>query len=241
MGIAVGYYDGDNDLDFGISNIGPTVLARNNGDGTFSDVATAAHVDRPLAWASEQSVTWGMAFFDFNLDRWEDLYVASGPVGDLPQQPNEVFANLGDGTFADLSAVSGADLLGSSRGVAFADYDHDGRMDMFVMNQGGKPRLYRNISDVSGLHWLEVHLTGTSSNRDACGARLVLTVEGQSMVREVMCGSISLASGSDPTVHFGLGSVAGPVGLSIEWPAGGRQVIDDPTIDQVLEVTEPPA
>ena len=239
MGIAIGDYDGDQDLDFAISNIGPTVLARNDGDGSFSEVAGAAGVARPTQDAQTQSVTWALGFFDFNLDRWVDLFVAAGPIGDIPTQPNEVFANLGDGTFADLSAASGADLLGSSRGVAFADYDRDGLMDLFVMNQNGSPRLYRNVTQASGLHWLEVHLTGTASNRDACGARLVLTIEGQAMVREVMCGSISLASGSDPTVHFGLGTTPGPASLSVEWPSGKQQVIADPAVDRVLEVTEP--
>src|SRR5207247_1235789 len=135
MGIGVGDPDGDQDLDLAVSNVGPTVLARNRGDGTFQDVATAARVDRPWQDARTPSITWGLAFADLNLDGWEDLYVAAGPlVSPSIPLPNEILVNDGSGRFLDLSAGSGADDPGTSRGMAFADYDRDGRMDLFVVN-----------------------------------------------------------------------------------------------------------
>jgi hypothetical protein len=239
MGIGIGDFDRDLDLDMAVSNIHATVLARNNGDGTFTDVAAAAGMGRPYQSAGVPSVTWGLIFADLNLDGWEDLFVAAGGTNDVPQQPEAVFANAGDGTFLDLSALSGADHKGSSRGVAVADYDRDGLLDLYVVDKAGSPRLYRNVTATTGYHWLEVDLTGTASNRDACGAQLVLAVAGGRLLREVFCGSISLSSGSDTTVHFGLGSDTAPTKLVVRWPSGARQVVNRPAVDQVLHLTEP--
>src|SRR5439155_566092 len=94
------------------------------------------------------------------------------------------------------------------RGVAIADYDRDGRLDAYVLNRLGSPILYRNTTATSG-HWLEVDLTGTMSNRDGCGARLIVTAGGTRQLREVFCGSVGLSSGSDTVVHFGLAGVVG--------------------------------
>ncbi|MBA3553056.1 MAG: CRTAC1 family protein [Actinobacteria bacterium] len=239
MGIGVGDYDGDLDLDFAVSNIAGNVLARNNGDGTFTNVAAAAGVERPTQVAGVNAITWGLAFWDFNLDTREDLFVAAGSLGGAPSQPDEVFVNAGGGRFLDLSAPSGTADPQTGRGVAFADYDRDGRVDLYVVNQFGRPVLYRNVTSTSGAHWLEVRAVGTASNRDGCGARLILTVGRVRMLREVFCGSTSLGSGSDPTVHFGLGSAGGIGGLEILWPSGVRQVLPRVAIDRLVTVVEP--
>jgi hypothetical protein len=239
MGIGIGDYDRDLDLDLAISNIGPTVVARNEGDGTFAEVGGALGVDRRSQSLGVISITWALVFADLNVDGWEDLFVAAGSLADTPLQPDEVFVNAGGTGFLDLSALGGADDPGSGRGVAVADYDRDGLLDLYVVNKGGSPRLYRNVTVVPGHHWLEVDLTGTTSNRDACGARLILTVDGARLLRQVFCGSTSLSSGSDTVVHFGLGADPEPSRLVIEWPSGLRQVIDRPAVDRVLSVTEP--
>ena len=88
-------------------------------------------------------------------------------------QPNELFVNDGTGdTFLDVSAATGADDTGDSKGVAFADYDRDGDIDLFVVDQGGAPQLLRNDTPRGSNHWLEVDTVGTSSDRDGCGARV---------------------------------------------------------------------
>jgi hypothetical protein len=240
MGVAVGDEDGDGNLDLAISNIGTNVLLRGDGAGTFIDRAAALGAARPFQTATDQSVTWGLAFQDLNLDGWEDLYVASGSLGGTEPQPNEVFVNRGDGRgFLDLSAVSGADDPGSSRGVAFADFDRDGRVDVFVVDQVGHPRLYRNVTPTSGMHWLEVQTGGTASNRDGCGARITATIGDRRVVREVFCGSVGLASGSDRTVHLGLGTATTVDRLEIEWPSGTVQQLQDVAVDQLETVVEP--
>jgi hypothetical protein len=244
MGIAVGDFDRDLRFDLALSNVEPNRLLWNRGKDGFIDVARRARVDRPFQQATKRSVTWGLEFADLNLDGWEDLYVAAGYLVDYlgdPDTPqrNELFVNRGGGRFADLSAPSRADDPGQSRGVALADYDRDGRVDVYVVNQGGAPRLYRNITPMVGRHWLQVDTVGTVSNRDGCGARLVLTVRRQSMLRQVACGSTSVSSSSDATVHFGLGRARVASRLVITWPSGIRQVLRDVRADRRITVTEP--
>ena len=245
MGIAVGDYNRDGKLDLALSNIRYNRLLQNNGDGTFTDVAVAARVDRRYDQASDQvPVTWGTAFYDLNLDGWEDLYFAAGNFRQaLDQsnepQPNELFVNDHKGSFVDMSSASGAADTGSSKGVAFADYDRDGRMDMFVVNQGGTPHLFHNVTPMGKRHWLEVNAVG-NVNRDGCGARLVLKTKTGSMLREVFCGSTSVASGSQRQVLFGLGQQTKALSLTVSWPSGKKQVFRNITkVDRFMRVVEP--
>ena len=246
MGIAVGDYDRDGRLDLALSNSYSNVLLRNRGDGTFADMAKRARVARTYQQAGEHGFTWGLEFADLNLDGWEDLYVGAGylwALGWLPgEHPyvlrNEVFVNDRHGAFLDLSAPSRADDPGTTRGVAVGDYDRDGRLDVFVSNQDGQSRLYRNVTPRGRNHWLEVKTVGTVSNRDGCGARLTLTVRGGSLVREVLCGSTSLSSGRDEVVHFGLGT-ARAFTLRIAWPSGRTSVYRRLRPDRLVTVVEP--
>jgi len=238
MGIAVGDFNRDLHPDLAISNIAGNVLARNNGDGSFTDVASTARVERASQTADLPSITWGLAFADLNLDGWEDLFVAAGDLDDQSTQPNEMFTAAGDGTFLDLSALSGADDKGSGRGVAIADYDRDGRLDLYVVNRLGSPILFHNTTFTSG-HWLEVDLTGTRSNRDGCGARVLLSAGGSRQLREAFCGSVGLSSGSDTVVHVGLGASDRVDRLVIDWPSGRVQVLRNVAADQLVSVVEP--
>ncbi|MGH9134547.1 MAG: CRTAC1 family protein, partial [Ilumatobacteraceae bacterium] len=221
-------------------------LLRNDGSGVFVD-EVGLGVERPATRAGERSITWGVGFYDLDLDGWEDLYLAAGNIGrrdDNPVQSNAVLANDAGTGFLDLSALSGADDPGDSKGVAFADYDADGDVDVFVVNQGGAPRLYRNATPTAGRHWLEVVTAGTESNRDGCGARVEVELDdGTTMVRQIACGSISVSSGSQRAAHFGLGTSTRIARVEVLWPSGTRQVLDggDVDVDQVLTITEPAA
>jgi len=246
MGIAIGDPDGDVDLDLAISDIAGNRALRNNGNGTFTERSDAANIDRPFEHAGVYAITWGLGYEDFNLDGWEDLYVGSGSIlvpGEGSQDPrvNQLFVNLkaGDGRFADLSILSGADSALHSRGVAFADYDRDGRMDMYVVNFDGSPVLYRNTTPTTGRHWIEVDPVGTVSNRDGCGALVIVTIGNRRMIREAFCGSVSLGSGNDPYVHFGLGTASRIDRMVIKWPSGTTQVQLNVSVDRTLIVTEP--
>jgi hypothetical protein len=226
-----------------LSNIEASVLLRNNGNGTFTNKASHARVARPLQRVGEKSVTWGLIFSDLNLDGWEDLFVAAGSLGQeaVPEpQPDAVFVNARDGRFLDLSAPSHANDPQMGRGVAVADYDRDGRVDLYVVNEEQTPRLFRNITPYGRYHWLEVDTVGRESNRDGCGALVTAKLSRKvRLVREVSCGSTSLSSGSDPTVHFGLGRASTVPILQIRWPSGKRSVRRDVAVDQLLVVREP--
>jgi hypothetical protein len=244
MGIGVGDLDGDLNLDLALSNIGANKLLRNDGAGSFVDEAELRGVARPLQRAGSPAVTWAAGFYDFNLDGLEDLYLAAGNIirhdAPLGEQPNELYVNDGAANrFLDLSAPSGADDPGDSKGVAFADYDSDGDVDLFVVNQGGSPKLYRNVTPRDQRHWLEIDIAGTVSNRDGCGARVQLTLgNGSTMIRQVSCGSTSVSSGSQKAVHFGLGESPEIARLDVIWPSGIRQALHDVEADEVITVVE---
>ena len=242
MGLAVGDYDRDLDLDIAMSNIESSALLRNRGDGSFVERGKYARLARPHQRVNQKSVTWGTAFADLNNDGWEDLYFAGGRIPNshpLPQA-DALFVNARDGRFLDFSAPSNASDQGASRGLAVADFDRDGRVDFFVSNQEEPGQLYRNNTRRRSHHWLEVDTIGRASNRDACGAVLILkTRGGQKIMRQVFCGSVGLGSGSDPTVHFGLGRVTEISTLRIRWPSGKNQKLTDVRIDRYMRVREP--
>ena len=246
MGIGVGDVDRDGRVDLVLPNIGGNKLLRGKGDGTFVDAADTG-VERPSQGVDYNSVTWGTALYDFDLDGWEDVFMAAGnlPQGSdivVGEQPNMVFLNDGTGRrFLDVSALTGADDVGESKGIAVADYDRDGAADVFVIEQDGQSRLYRNVTPRAGRHWLEIELVGTVSNRDGCGALVRVTVGGDTIERRVLCGSGGTGSANEHTVHVGLGGVASVGSIEIRWPSGIRQVVDGAgmAVDRLMTVVEP--
>jgi hypothetical protein len=238
MGVAVGDHDGDLWPDLAVSNSGGNggnILLSNGGDGTFSEVGRIVGIDRPDQDANTRALTWGMGFVDLNLDGHDDLYVAAGSLSVALNQPDQVFMGTGSAMFLDLSAPSGAADPAVGRGASFADYDRDGLVDVYVVNVNGSPALFRNTTPAAG-HWLEVRLTGTASNRDACGARVVVSSEGASVARWLLCGS-SLGAGNDRVLHFG-GLGLGRSTISIDWPSGSRQTLTTSRVDRLVSITE---
>ena len=168
MGLAVGDYDGDGRLDMYLTNRGSNLLYRNRGDGTFDESTVSAGVGRGEV-GGEYSVGWGNAFLDFDNDGLLDLYFVAGNIypetnvnGDYrPDQPNALFHNRGAGKFRDVSAITGTDHTGVARGLAVADYDGDGFLDLLVANLDQPPVLLRNSGNDN--HWLAVQLVGKRS------------------------------------------------------------------------------
>jgi len=245
MGIGVGDVDRDGVLDLALSNIGGNKLMRGLGPGTFLERLSSG-IERPMQGIDYPTVTWASAFYDFDLDGWEDLFMSAGNLQQGPEtpvgpQPNMLMLNDGTGEhFLDVSAVTGVDDVDESKGTAFADYDGDGLVDMFVVNQAGQPRLYRNVTPVDDRQWLVLELNGTSSNRDGCGARIAVTVGTDTIHRTALCGSGGSGSTNDARVHIGLGAAAATIdSIEIDWPSGVHQRLDGVTARQVLAVTEP--
>src|SRR5215475_13116570 len=243
MGVGVGDYDLDGNLDIFKTNFADdtNVLYRNDGKGNFDDMT----IRSGLA-VETRYVGWGTGMVDLDNDGLPDVFVATGGVypevgRKVPEYPLHtprlVFRNLGDGRFEELieEAGSGVSDAHASRGCAFGDFDNDGDVDVLVWNMNEPPSLLRN--DVtSGGHWLKVLLAGTKSNRSAIGARVTAHYGDRRQVQEVMAQS-SFYSSNDRRLHFGLGPET-RADLVIRWPNGGMENLSKVAADQLIVVQE---
>jgi hypothetical protein len=185
--------------------------------------------------------------YDLDNDSFKDVFTANSHfpaldrfLGRTPALPNSLFRNEGDGRFEDVSKIAGADfqLPGQYRGVAFADFDNDGRLDAVVTNVNGPARLFHNATPNAG-HWLALKLTGTHSNRDGIGATIVVTLPSGRQLYNHCTTSVGYASSSESLVRFGLGKEATAKLVHIQWPSGASQELHDVKADQLLKVREP--
>ena len=231
MGVALGDYDRDGDLDLFVTNFSDdyNTLYRNMGEGIFQDVSYAAQ----LAFSSRQYLGWGTHFADLDNDGWPDLFVANGHVypqvddfeiGTSYRQGKLVYRNRGDGSFEEVSGKWGPDLKkpSASRGAAFADFDQDGDIDIAVSNLDGRPQLFLNQGGNRSGGWISLKLQGVRSNRDAVGARVTVATPSGRQLQEVQSG-VSFQSSNDLRLHFGLGKDDTVSELKVRWPSGEVQ------------------
>jgi cytochrome c peroxidase len=235
MGLAVGDYDNDGDLDYYYSNVGPMELLQNQGDGTFREVAAAAGVQ------AANGIGWGAVFLDYDNDGWRDLYLTIADTTDHEDiAANKLFRNNRDGTFTAVACNNEAGDVRMSMGVAYADYDRDGWVDLIVGNMDEGYRLYRNRTGASsGHHWLALELIGGGRvNRDAVGARVTVTTpDGVTQMQEVINGS-SVGAGNELVLYFGLGT-ATRAEVSVRWPDGRRQAFQSVAGDRRYRLRYP--
>jgi hypothetical protein len=231
MGVAVGDPDNDGDQDIFVTNITRETHAyyRNLGSGRFEDARIAVG----LGPATAPFTGFGTGWFDYDNDGWLDLFAANGAVtiiealrGELLpfRQPNQLFRNLADGRFRDVTRISGRALqrLGVGRAAAFGDIDNDGDVDVLATNNGGPVRLFLNETSTR-LRSLQFRLVGSSDNRQGIGARVGLRwSDGRTLWRQVHTDGSYLSS-RDPRVHFGLAASAGPSTVVVEWPSRTRE------------------
>jgi hypothetical protein len=149
---------------------------------------------------------------------------------------NYLFHNEQGQSFVNQAARHGVDSIRDARGVAVADFDNDGRPDMFVANANAEPQLYHNVMTGVG-HWAAFALQGTRSNRRATGAQLRATIAGRTVLRFVDGGNGFAAQGS-ARVHFGLGRATRIDRLDVRWPSGATQSFRDVPIDRVSRIVE---
>jgi cytochrome c peroxidase len=231
MGLAAGDYDNDGDMDYYYSNVGPMELLQNQGDGTFREVAEQSGVQVP------NGIGWGAVFFDYNNDCWRDLYLSVSDTTDHKDVgANRLFHNNGDGTFKSIECINESTDIRMSIGVAYADYDHDGWVDLVVGNLDEGYRLYKNQEgQITKNHWLSLELEGSGPvNRDAVGARVYVTSQGITQTQEVINGS-SVMAGNDLAQYFGIGKVRS-ADIRIHWPNGDEQVFENVRADQRYKI-----
>jgi len=233
MGLAVGDYDRDGDFDFYYSSIGEMVLLENpqvQGSGSWLDVAPAMRCDADV-------IGWGVIFEDFDNDFDLDLYAAT--VESSPSANDRVYRNDYPLPFTDISAVAGASDSFMTVGVAKADYDRDGAMDLVVGNFGESYRLLRNATEASS-GWLQVELVGGGPvNRNAVGSRVILTLDdGRRLERELRIGE-SIGASHERMLHFGLDDRL-PSDLTIVWPDGTTTHRSINEIDQRVSIVYTP-
>ena len=243
MGLAAGDFNQDGRLDLLKTHFADDIpsLYKNLGKGSFEDVA----VSSGLA-VENRFVEWGAGLADLDNDGLQDLVCVTGNVYPeiervLAQYPHRgprlVFRNTNGTAFENVTTASGAAATPhSSRGAAFGDIDNDGDIDVLVMNMNEPPSLLRN--DSRGEHsWLTIKLDGTSSNRSAIGATIVLTSRGVKQARTVLSQS-SFYSHDDLRVHFGLGDAQQADQLDIIWPSGRVETLEHVQARHFLTIKE---
>ena len=212
-------------------------LFRNDRRGSFVETTRTSN----LAAATIKVSGWCAAFADVDNDGWKDIFAANSHANDRIGETeaagwklaNSVFLNDGEGRFRDASGEAGlAGHAAVHRGCGVADFDGDGRLDFVVLTLGTRAELWKNESAPAN-RWLAVRLTGTKSNRDGIGARVIV---GQQV--RAMTTAIGYASSSHAGLHFGLGPDAENVSVKVEWPSGTTQAIDAVKPNQVLTITE---
>ncbi len=233
-----GDYDNDGFLDLFVScgnaQSGPTtnLLYHNNRAGGFERLSASMTINI----GHHTGCAWG----DYDNDGWLDLFVARASG-----ENNLLYHNNGNGTFTPVTSGRLVNDGGNSFGAAWADYDNDGFLDLYVCNGGRPPAennfLYRNNGNSNA--WLKVKCVGTVSNRAAIGAkvRVRATIGGKQFwqMREISGGG---AQGSQNSLiaHFGLGDATNADIVRIEWPSGNVQTFTNLAARQFLTITEPP-
>jgi len=245
MGIALGDYNHTGRPSISVTNFSDEndLLYRNEGDWNFKEVSYAAGIALPsLPW-----VKWGTAFVDVDNDGWVDLIAVSGhvypqvdslPSGGGYREPKLLNLNQKDGTFCDASEEAGPALKERrvSRGLAIGDLCNDGNMDIVIGDIDGAPMLLRNRG-IPGRHWVSFELAGTKSNRLALNGRISIVAGGVTQTDEVHSGG-SYLSQNDLRIHFGLGASDKIQSVTIHWPSGRVETLNNLVVDKYYSVLE---
>ncbi len=251
-GLAWGDYNNDGLLDLFVARYQQNngtyggALYRNNGNGTFTDVAAEAGVKLPgNNWAG----VWG----DYDNDGYLDLFLTnSGSTGNGPGNANRLFHNNGDGTFTNVAAAQGVELqdnVSLPKGAAWADYNNDGFLDLVIKDGIGNEsdngdeatgiqRLFKNTPN--GNHFIKVKLVGVRSNKQGIGARVTLrTPNGLVAFREnTGDGGGNLYSQGSQPLHFGIGTAGKAAKITIAWPSGTVDSVSNVNANSTITVVE---
>ena len=245
MGVDVGDFENSGRPGIAITNFDNEMvgLYRSPSAGQFDDVSLAAGVGGP----SKTTLGFGCGFADLDLDGRLDLIIANGHIDDTVRnirgnvgyaQPPHLFLNLGNGKFQDVVNTSGGDFAAPrvGRGLAFADFDRDGDVDLLLTTNNGQAYLFRNDLH-SGNRAVRLRLTGTKSNRDAIGAVVRIYHGGETQMRTIRGGS-SYLSQSELPLTVGVGKADRIDRLTVEWPSGATQEFKNISTAKAYELHE---
>jgi len=245
MGTDFGDYDNDGWLDLVKGNFSDDTnnLYRNNRDGTFTDLTYPSGFGE-VSWLF---TTFGAKFLDYDSDGWKDIFLANGqtfpqmdqyPTGITYAERNLLFHNQHDGKFEEVGLRSGPGLAIQkvSRGLAVADYDNDGDLEVMVSNMNDSPDLL-HLARKNGNHSILVKAVGTRSNRNGIGTKITVQAGGVKQYDEVKSGGSYLSS-SDLRVHFGLGDITKVDRLELRWPSGETDLVENAPVHRILVIKE---
>lgn len=199
---------------------------------------------------TRMELTFGLFFFDFDLDGRLDLFTANGHLEDeiskvqasvTYEQAPHLFWNAGAQANTEFVTM-GSELVGDDfvkpmvgRAAAYGDLDGDGDLDLVITSSGRAPRILRNDQEL-GHHWLRVHVTGPQGNMDGIGAEIKVETADQSYVRTIQVTRSYLAQ-CEPIATFGFGAEdPGEVKVTVTWPGGKTKVVENVKVDQLLEI-----
>ncbi len=241
MGTDAGDYDRSGRPHLLVGNFSNQMLGlyHNEGNGLFVDEAPRSSVGR----ASLLTLTFGVFFFDYDLDGWPDMLAANGHIDEEigRVQPKVTYAqtpllfhNLGKGKFEPVQKAQSVEFQRPivARGAAYGDFDRDGDLDVVITTNQGPAYLFRNEGGNKN-HWIRLKLVGSKSNRDAIGAKVTIDKQTQT----VHTGS-SYCSQSDAALTFGLGQTTRIPAIEVEWPSGVKQKLTNVAADQHLTIQE---
>lgn len=218
MGLCVGDYDNDADLDFFITNYDADLLWRNNGDGTFTNVAEAVGV-------ANEGVGWYASFVDYDNDGFRDLYVVNGDVDNSQKTNRNRLYHNRNGQFVDRADALNVTVDAVARGATAGDFDNDGDVDFYVVNNTSNTLLQNDVNPNTGSpeksdrNWTKFRLRGTKSNRDGIGTRVTVVTDNLVQTQELICGT-GFLGGDSLELEFGLSSAYQIDSVTLEWPSG---------------------
>ncbi len=234
MGVDFGDYNRDGFPDLFVTNFSgeSNTLYRNDGNGFLTDITFASGLGQP----SLAFLGFGTKFADFDLDGWLDLFVINGHVIDNIKifnpdyshaQRKQLFLNNREGGFTEETNQIGGALLTPTigRGAAFGDIDNDGDIDVVISNNNGPANLLLNDGSPRN-NWIGLQLKGRLYNLDAIGAKITVTSGSGTQWSWVNPGASYLAS-NDKRLQFGLGSDERADEITIVWPGGGVDRIEN--------------
>jgi hypothetical protein len=254
MGIAIGDWDNDGEPDIFVTHwiYQQNALFQNfratlrdpskSGQLFFGDVADTVG----LGQISRNSIGWGTSFFDYDNDGKLDLLVVNGSTFQDDKNPRHLVPmknflfwqkDPNDG-FYDVSSQSGAAFADPrvGRGAAFADYDNDGDIDMFIVNQEGRPMLLRNDGG-NQKNWIKVRVKCSKSNRTGFGTKVELETAGITRRQEIG-GQTSYLSQNFAEAHFGLNRESEAARITVTFPSGVIRKLEHVKANQIVTVAE---